>query len=89
MATKNPPGGVSLTATLEGLVRKGVITDFQLPPDRVLSPFRVIVTAPVVTNPNRPDYDRETVERVRRRVAREVKPFRGDRDVLISVRGLR
>ena len=79
----------TLTATLEGLVRKGVIADFKLPPDRVLSPLHVIVTAPVVTNPNRPDYDRETVERLRRRVAREVEPFRGTRDVLVSVRGLR
>ena len=84
-----PTQGEPLTATLEGLVRKGVITDFKLPPDRVLWPFHVIVTAPVVTNPNRPDYDRETVERVRRRVAREVNPFRGNRDVLVSVRGLR
>ena len=44
---------------------------------------------PVVTNPHSPGYDRETVERVRRRVARELEPFRGNSDVLVSVRRLR
>jgi hypothetical protein len=76
----------TLTATLERLVRKGVITDYELPTGS--SPLALIVSAPVVTNPSRPDYDRETVERVRRRVTREVEPYRRGRDV-VSVRGLR
>ena len=81
----------TLTSTLEMLVRKGVITDFEMPPGPSPLALHVIVTAPVITNTSRPDYDREIVERVRRRVEREIEPFRGDpdRDVLVSVRGLR
>ena len=81
----------TLTTTLNRLVREGVITDVELPPGPSPLALHVIVTAPVITSTRRPDYDREIVERVRSRVAREIEPFRGDpdRDVLVSVRGLR
>ena len=79
----------TLTATLARLVRKGVITDFEMPPGSNAVLLHVVVTAPVITNPHSPGYDRETVERFRRRVTREVEPYRAGRDVLVSVRGLR
>jgi len=82
----------TLTTTLQRLVREGVITDFEIPPGPSPLALHVIVTAPVITNTRQPDYDREIVERVRSRVACEIEPFRGDRDdrdVLVSVRGLR
>ena len=79
----------TLTTTLDRLVRTGVITDFELPPGSNAVLLHVVVAAPVVTNPQNPVYDREMVERVRRRVAREIEPFRQNSDVLVSVRGLR
>ena len=78
----------TLTATLDRLVRKGVITSFEMPPGSNAILLHVIVAAPVVTNPHNPSYDRETVERFRRRVTREVEPYRAGRDVMVSVRGL-
>ena len=78
----------TLTGTLERLVREGVITDFELPPGSKTLALHVIVTAPVITNVHCPGYDRETVERVRRHVTHEIESFRGDGDVLVSVRGI-
>ena len=77
----------TLTATLDRLVRKGVITSFEMPPGSNAILLHVIVAAPVVTNPHNPSYDRETVERFRRRVTREVEPYRAGRDVMVSVPG--
>ena len=60
-----------------------------MPPGSNAILLHVIVAAPVVTNPHRSSYDRETVERFRRRVTRDIDPYRAGRDVIVSVRGLR
>ena len=76
-----------VNAVLNGLVGKGVITGFETNFDglSVLGILHVAVTAPLITDPRIPGYDRPKVMAIRNRVTKELEGV-GARDVMVSVR---
>jgi hypothetical protein len=76
-----------VNAVLNGLIREGVITAFETNFDgiSVLGILHVAVTAPLITDPRIPGYDRPRVMAIRNRVTKELEGV-GAKDVMVSVR---
>ena len=78
-----------MSAALNGLIREGVITGFELPSIsmdwRAAGTLHVVVAAQVVTNPRDPGYDPTSLATIGERVARELNRL-GVADAKVLVR---
>ena len=81
-----------VNAALNGLIREGVISSFELPSLsghwHALGILHVAVAAQVITDPRVPGYDRAKVLAIRNRVTKELEGV-GVRDAVVSVRSAR